>query len=163
MECIELYVYNEPWDEFDDLALIRQMEADPDNPRVFKPETTAFIRRTREQYMAKAVRNLDARDVLLIKRHDESIANLKTKLAETTGSKKRKEIAETIAALKGRRELVGTDREEQVAFWEAKYGKTQHSIPVGRMTGLTIGALKQIADKLDSLTKRMGELEKLHR
>jgi len=134
------------FDKYDDIELVKNLRACDDNPELIAtPSLPSFLRRTKEQYMDKVVFKLDRKD----NKHRERLV---ASIAKANGKKQRR-LQEQLGE-------IGKDREDKLKWWETRYD--EHAVNEASITKsvfFALGALKQIAFKLDDMDNRLKALE----
>jgi len=140
----DLYrTYIKDLQHYDDIALIRQMKGDPKRLGFIDKATIhPILLETKERYMSKIKARHERDD-----QHAKEI--LREAIAEETRPKKRAKLEETLAK-------VGSKHQKKLKKAEAEF---QPMISMGTEVSLLMGAIKQVADKLDDFGARLGALE----
>ena len=146
--CDDLHVTNEPWDHEDDLALVRGIRADAKDAKKYARSSIPPMLKASHRKVEKVARRAARLD-----RDDD---DLRQKLLEAAEKETRPEKK---AMLLARRDRVGSDREAQLAHYEASLDDDT-TLSVGNSLGLLFGAVRQLADQLDALAGRLDAIEK---
>jgi len=140
--CHDLFVTNEPWDDVDDLALVRGIRADGTDARAYDRATIPS--------MLKASHRKDEK----VQRHTEQIdrddAEVRAILDDAIAREKRPEKR---AELQSARDEVGKDRQERIDRY-AESLDDDRCISLGNSIGLLFGAIRQLAEQVEALSER---------
>jgi len=141
--CHDLFVSNEPWDDVDDLALVRGIRANAKDGRTYDRATIPSMLKAshrREEKLQRRVAQID--------RDDEEVrAILDAAIAREKRPEKR-------AELQAARDEVGKDRQERIDRY-AESLDDDRTISLGNSVGLLFGAVRQLADMVDALEARV--------
>ncbi len=146
--CHDLYVSNQPWDTVDDLELVRGIRADLSNGRSYDRSTIPPMLKASHRKEEKVQRRAEQID-----RDDAEIRSI------LDGAVAREMRPEKRAELLAVREEVGKDRQERIDRY-ADSLEEDCCISLGNAVGLLIGAVRQLADRVDALGVRIESLEK---
>jgi len=141
-----IYVTNEPWDDVDDLALIRKIKAKAGSPHEFDAESIPAGLRPQLQLAKK--------EQSLIESENKVREALTTAITHEKREKKKAKLQKAL-------NKVGKGRAKKLAKIEQDFNSTPNNMmSVGGSISITIGAIKQLADKLDVLEAKIDALSK---
>ncbi len=146
--CHDLYVSNEPWDEVDDLALVRGIRADAAKSGAYDRATIPPMLKASHRRDEKLQRRTEQID-----RDDEEIRAI---LDDAIAREKRPEKRDELAAARAE---VGKDRQSRIDRY-AESLDDDRTISLGNSVGLLFGAVKQLADMVDALSARIQALKR---
>ncbi len=145
--CHDLYVTNEPWDEVDDLALVRGIRADTGKSGAYDRATIPPMLKASHRKDEK----LQRRTAQIDKDDAEIRAILDDAIAREKRPEKRDELLEA-------RSGVGKDRQARIDRY-AESLDDDRTISLGNSIGLLFGAVRQLADMVDALSARIETLK----
>jgi len=140
--CHDLFVTNEPWDDVDDLALVRGIRADAEQSGAYDRATIPPMLKASHRKDEKLQRRVEQMD----RDDDEIRAILDEAIAREARPEKK---AELTAA----RDAVGRDRQSRIDRY-AESLDDDRTISLGNSIGLLFGAVRQLADMVDALSER---------
>jgi hypothetical protein len=141
--CHDLFVSNEPWDGVDDLALVRAIRADAKDGRAYDRATVPP--------MLKASHRRDEKMQRRMEQIDRDDADVRAILDNAIAREKR---LEKRAELQAARDEVGKDRQERIDRY-AESLDDDRCISLGNSVGLLFGAVRQLAEQVEALERRM--------
>jgi len=139
--CHDLYVSNKPWDDVDDLALVRAIRPDAKDGSRFDGTSLPPMLKPgykREEKLRRREQQLDRDD-------DEVRAMLDQALTQEKRPEKR-------AELQAARAEVGKDRQQRLDRY-AESLDDDRCLSVGDSVALLFGAVRQLADLVDEVRK----------
>jgi len=164
--CHDLTTDTDSYDDRDDLALIKQMKADKNNPKKLDADGIAFLKPTLEEGLADCIGRLDRRDERIANRNIDVQDKIENKIKELSKEKHIPKIKKELDKWKDRKVKnkarlanLGHDRAEKIQFFKKQFEERKQMLPVGNALGLAIGALRQAAYKIDELEDRIKALE----
>jgi hypothetical protein len=144
--CHDLFVSNEPWDGVDDLALVRAIRADAKDGRAYD--------RTSIPSILKASHRKDEKLQRRVEQIDRDDAEIRAILDDAIAREKRPEKR---AELQVARDEVGKDRQERIDRY-AESLDDDRCISLGNGIGLLFGAVRQLAEQVEALERRMPRM-----
>jgi len=142
--CHDLFVSNEPWDGVDDLALVRAIRADAKDGRAYDRASIPPMLKASHRRGEKLQRRTE--------QIDRDDADVRAILDAAISKEKRPEKR---AELQAARDEVGKDRQERIDRYAASLDDDR-CISLGNSIGLLFGAVRQLAEQVEALERRMS-------
>jgi len=147
-------------DDLDDLAVIKQLKtADDDRSKLSMDSLPSYLRYDREEFIAKAMKKINDSNVRLHKRLQSKlneISEIKTRLPVS----RRGKLQEVENSIRNKLNNIGKDDDKKLnkAMERFEYIR-QRFLSANKTIALSLGALKQVAYKLDAIESRLDVLE----